>query len=399
MLRLVVLTLIVAACDAGQQPPPIVQFKGLVASFSGSPRYDNTTCKGRCCNKVEVHSSSSECDNDWTRCADRRAGSVLPQCSSTLTSGCSAWVPCVSNTRVSFYVPWGILFALSFLAFWSKFCGLGLNSKVQDSFGSVFAMFCICTKVILFSVALVPISDYRHWISHTQTSLEFVAYQRCVAYCTSLQDATVVKTRFCEDEGLNLLGLDVFLSGRGDVSQCSIGGDENVRYCKSCYSKKDEWQTYRTVVVYLEARAYVEWGMLFVLGGLRYLERYEIVGCASDLAYDVFVVAFKLYIASQIGFFGSDVYMSDQSVKLRVIQYMTDTVGFPLPVVVNIEILCIALAISDFAYIWLALSFLRDLDKYYEGKKTKLTLWGWEYNKVDSGFEDGNPVVRIRLDR
>jgi len=318
MLRLLAVALVLAACDASQLLQT-VQFKGLVASFSGDIAYDNTTCEGRCCNKVEVRRGSGECDRDWTQCATRKSDSVLLQCNSTLTTGCSAWVPCDLNTRVSFYVPWGVLFGFS-LVLLLVLCTLSCGKDTPAGVTSM-AMF-LTVKLILLSFLLVPVSDYRYWTSHTETSSEFVVYQECAAYCNRV--TSTWPTDFC--------------------------GSSKEGSTDFCYTKRDEWKIYNQAVTYLEVRAYVEWMVILFLGLLRYLLRFQFNCFQDDFMFTLFRWALWCYAFSHLLLLGLDAYAS-ANIKHNV-QLLADVAGYRLSFVVDLLALFIVLAMSDFLLVF-----------------------------------------------
>ena len=324
---LVALILIATACDASQQPAT-VEFKGLVTSFSGNSFYDNTTCAGRCCNKVEVHSSSSECNTDWAQCAKRKSDSALPQCSSALITGCSAWVPCEQHTRVSFYIPWGFLFGLSMLLL-CVLCLLSWEKQTPKGIGAGILIF-IASKILFFSFLLVPVSDYRYWTTHTETSLEFVAYQECVAYCKRSDETTSRPNGYCGSDWKNSASHSIF-----------------------CYTQTDEWRRYHQAVTYFEARAYAEWAVIFVLGLLRYLLRFQFNCFKNDIVFEVLTWTWRCYVISHIPFLVLDAYAAAN--MSHTVQLMADVAGYQMSLVLDFRILFTFLAVFDFLYLLFAM--------------------------------------------
>jgi len=332
--------------------PPLIWFNGLVASFSGGGKYvyDNTTCMDRCCNKVEVHSSEARCNADWTACAVRKWDSRLPQCNRTLTTGCSAWVPCDANKRTWFYVPWAVLFVVSVLAWVCVYRRDFDHNPCAEFVNGLIFMF---TKVVLLSLALVPISDYWYWTAQTETSQGLVSYQACVTYCHHLDDPDVIRTRFCEDDRNSSLGYDVFEADWNPLplpaGGCGIGGHWTVGYCKSCYAKADDWKVYEMVVTYLLARALIEWVMLLVLKGVYQVDRYEYShwGCPGHRPLRVAVWCFFLL---QCLFLALDVYVTHQCFSVQTLVYIWRYAGSSQDGVIDVGLLCAALAVFDGLY-------------------------------------------------
>jgi hypothetical protein len=263
--------------------PPSIPFVSLL----DPPTYDNTTCAGRCCKRVEVsRAPDAECRADWRACAQLSRDSTAPRCGEGFP--CTAWVPCEDHGSV-----WkGGLLALLILTVLTCIylvlrCGfVCCRSTAMDDYVrrrwalDVGIFLALVITAIYFGSAIVIAWDYQHFAQSTEMQLDFVSYQHCTEYCNHRiqwetdyngNNLNMYSMFYCRDAKYNLTGFDLFPANRNQrpgSSECpsswtlGVGGSFEGWYCSSCFERRGDWVNLNDISKYNEVRGYVFWSLL-----------------------------------------------------------------------------------------------------------------------------------------
>ena len=270
--------------------PPTYDFPGLAAVMAGTLgvdvvqqkdmygrplRYDNTTCKHRCCvegvvDKAKVNLLGSACIDDWSKCVTIGNSVVHPPCSETddTVSHCSIWVPCSSawGFQIDLYIAVPVLVVISVLAVGSR---INLTSRYKLSLCHAYSL------VILFGYACIPMyiltllsaCEYMHWAQTTEVNPNYISYQGCVAACNAMKyPPDVVLDRFCGDMSLSVSSSRQWAIWRED-SNPLLGFRSTCpdNYCSQCGSKMGDLDDMFSLALFLQARTYISWVLVIFL--------------------------------------------------------------------------------------------------------------------------------------
>ena len=269
--------------------PPSTQFVALL----NPPSYDNTTCAGRCCKRVEVSQApDAACIADWKTCARLSPESIKPPCGAGVSFPCTAWVPC---DRLAWPEGVLVLFILTVVALFLP-CVKCMCVQANDielfrkkaAFDGLF-IFVLIILGAFYASAIVVASDYEHFAEVTETSLEFVSYQSCVDYCnhfipwdTDNYDLRLETYQmfYCRDAKYDLTGFNIFPADRNQrpgSSECPTSWNIWSRnsfygwYCSSCFERRGEWTYLRDLSRFNRIRGFVFWTVLLVVAFMNIL--------------------------------------------------------------------------------------------------------------------------------
>jgi hypothetical protein len=251
--------------------PPVISFPGLLntMNLSNTEKYDNTTCKGRCCKLAVVNRNlvNKECDADISLCTSTdysNAGS-LPMCIKDASAPkCMVWIPCEPNSRSDFWILFAVVTVVWFILFVISFCVTGV-ACVSCANISVWIISVIALSVAF--LAVVAGSDYSHWMSNTLVDKDYASYQSCVTYCNSNLNAGSV-------DGCKNIAMNMCKDGNNDhnpfaiwpanfnpysdpYSTCSFGITYAASYCSSCVSVSNDWNKTRNAAHYVQVKSYI----------------------------------------------------------------------------------------------------------------------------------------------
>ena len=277
--------------------PPVIPFVSLLnqTAFNhsgGGYAYDNTTCAGRCCRRVEVaRAPDAACVADWRACARLSRDSTAPRCGAGAPFPCAAWVPCDRQGWPEGVMPLMGLTVVACVVACAKCLCLNVhdNDLLQSKLS--FDISVVLALVILgafYSSAIVVALDYEQFEAHTETNLDFVSYQHCVEACNrfipwdtdSLEGRLdTYQTFYCRDATYNVSGLALFPANRNQRpggSTCPTSwyveyiwqtGYNTFHgwYCSSCFERRDEWRYLHDLSRFNRVRGYVFWIVLLVM--------------------------------------------------------------------------------------------------------------------------------------
>jgi len=352
--------------------PPQVEFPGInaLASSNWTIKYDNTTCRNRCCRKATVH--TFDCGLDWQKCSILDRGESYPPCTAESSGSCAAWVPCDINDLGRFFVVWGFLFALSELYIFLYVCFLSPGEMNNGMFMFVwfFQVF-----VVISSLSLVSVFDYELWASQSQVDMEFISYQSCVAYCNSNKDdVALILNKFCGDDPKSRYAVfeedfNIFLSNT-NACPSYLYMTASEKYCSKCQDHLDEWKTLDSAVDFLKWRTYVVWAIWLLIAATHLvgdlLEMENWINKTRSVYFNFIVKTgvFFLWMASFVCFFFDCYYAYQFNAMSGMGTYTTTYPGnFPA------RDLCDAFVAYDILFTLVALCLFESTLKYMSSSR------------------------------
>ena len=268
--------------------PPTYDFPGVAAAMAGNLggvvvrvdsigmplKYDNTTCKHRCCVQGLVDRSktdplSAECIADWRRCVSVGFdGDRYPQCSET-NSGtlCTIWVPCSTwfDWELEPCITVTFFMILVALVIWYRATSSGYNDGLGsfDSINLLLGYACIPMLIL----TLLSSCEYIHWAETTAVNPQYISYQGCVAACNSMKfPAAVVLDRFCGDSDPDVISSRQWAIWAEDFNP--LYNNQSAcpdHYCSQCGSKTGDLDKMLSLAQFLRVRTYISCVMVLVL--------------------------------------------------------------------------------------------------------------------------------------
>jgi hypothetical protein len=280
--------------------PPLIPFVSLLnqTAFNrshGGYAYDNTTCAGRCCRRVEVaRAPDAACVADWRACARLSRDSTAPRCGAGASFPCAAWVPCdrqgwqegvmplVALTVVACFLP-----CLKCLVNVDTSTGMVVRTHLGNpaEWKALFDGASVAAMIILgmfYASSIVVGTDYEQFEAYAETNLEFVSYQHCVEGCNRYipwdtdefgGKLDTYQKFYCRDSTYNLSGFALFPANynqRPGSSACptswqpGIGGSYESWHCSSCYERRGEWVYLHGLSLFHRVRGYACWIVLLL---------------------------------------------------------------------------------------------------------------------------------------